>query len=262
MPRNLLFLSLILSCALPAAAQAPQGSFNAPGRYEIQSVASGQLLDVDTSDNQAVQQYSRTNRENQQWDIQPAGGGYFYIRSVGAGKVLSVAHGSRENGARVIVYRQHGSDDQLWQILNVAPAQFQILSKFGKALDVPDGSRDRGVRLQIWDSTQNDSQRFRLVLVNGVSNWAGWGGNASPPWTQQQPGPAGWDRRAAAHACRDEVARHIADLPLSEIAVDPVSSDAQGNFIVMWRTSRGSSGFCRVDPSNQILEFKVEETSP
>src|ERR1700674_4798952 len=79
---------LTLCGALPAAAQTPQGAFNAPGRYEIESVASNLVLDVKTSDNQTVQQYSRSHGVNQQWDIQAAGGGYFYIRSVATGKGL------------------------------------------------------------------------------------------------------------------------------------------------------------------------------
>ncbi len=263
MMRSLLFFSLICACVPPAAAQIPQQPFNAPGRYEIVSVTSGQLLDVSTSDNQTVQQYPRTDRENQQWDIQPARGGFFYIRSVGTGKVLSLSNGSSRNGTPVIVYRRQDGDAQLWQIVSVAPAQFQIVSKFGEVLDVPHGSQDRGTPIQIWSSTGNDNQRFRLVLVSANFNSANWGGDARSQWSPRRPdaGPAAWDRRQAARACRDEVGRHITDLPLSDIEVDPISTDAQGNVIVTWRTPRSASGFCRVNSSNQIVEFKVEEMS-
>lgn len=263
MARSLFFLSLMFSCVLPAAAQAPQAPFNAPGRYEIESVASGQVLDVSSSDNEKVQQYTRTDRENQQWDIQPAGGGYFYIRSVGTGKVLSLADGSSREGTHVIVYRQHGSDDQLWQIQSVAPAQFQIVSKYGKMLDVPNGSDERGTRLQIWDPRGNKNQRFRLVLVSLASPSTYPDGNPSASWAPQRPGPGSpdWSRTQGARACRTEVGHHIADLPASEISVDPVSRDEQGNLIVMWRTPRASSGYCRVTSSGEIVEFKVEEMS-
>jgi hypothetical protein len=264
MTRNLFFLLMAFSLALPVAAQTPQQSFNAPGRYEIQSVASGLLLDVSTSDNQTVQQFTRSDRENQQWDIQPAGNGYFYIRSVGAGKVLSLSNGSSADGTHVIVYQQQGGEGQYWQILNVAPAQFQIISRYGKALDVPNGSRDRGTPLQIWSSTGGQNQRFRLVLVSAAANSGGWGGNPSSPWASQQSGPQpeSGDRREASRACRMEVSRRIADLRPSDVTADPVSRDEQGNLLVMWQTSRGSSGFCKVDPSGRIVEFKVENMSP
>jgi hypothetical protein len=263
MARNLFFLSLFFSCVLTAAAQAPQAPFNAPGRYEIESVASGQVLDVSASDNQKVQEYTRTDRENQQWDIQPAGGGYFYIRSAGTGKVLSLADGSSRKGAQVIVYAQRGSDDQLWQIQSVAPAQFKIISKYGRMLDVPNGSDERGTRLQIWDPRDNKNQRFRLVLVSLASPSSYRDGNPSSSWAPQRPGPGSpdWRRTQGARACRTEVGRHIADLPASDISVDPVSRDEQGNLIVMWRTPRASSGYCRVTPSGEIVEFKVEEMS-
>ena len=262
MARKLFFLSSLLFCALPIAAQtAPQQPFNAPGRYEIESVVSGQVLDVSTSDNTKVQQYTRTDSANQQWDIQPAGEGYFYIRSVGTGKLLSLADGSSRKGTHVIVYRQHGGQDQLWQIVSVAPAQFKIISKFGRMLDVPDGSHDRGTHLQIWDPRNNQNQLFRLVLVSAAPSSAGWNGNPSASYAPQTRRPRSRNRRReqAARACRMEVSHHIADLPPSEIMVDPVSRDAQRNLIVMWRTPRGSSGFCTVTPSDQIVEFKVEQ---
>jgi hypothetical protein len=265
MVRKLFFLLAAFSFALPAAAQTPQQTFVAPGRYEIECVASGQVLDVSTSDNQQVQQYTRSDHENQQWDIQPAGGGYFHIRSVATGKVLSLSNGSSQDGTKVIVYQQQGGEGQLWQIVGVAPAQFQIISKYGKALDLPGGSNERGTHMQIWSSTGGRNQRFRLVLVGSFPNSAGWGANSSAPWASQpggSPDAESWRGTQAARACRAEANRRIADLPSSEITVDPVSRDERGNLIVMWKTSRGSSGYCRVDPSNRIVEFKVEDMSP
>lgn len=263
MARKLFFLSLFLFCAFPVAAQTPQQPFNAPGRYEIQSVVSGQVLDVSTSNNTKVQQYTRTDSANQQWDIQPAGGGYFYIRSVGTGKVLSLADGSGRKGAHVIVYRQHGGQDQLWRIVSVAPARFKIISKFGRMLDVPNGSHDRGTHLQIWDPRNNQNQLFRLVLVSAAPRQAARGGYPSASYAPEtrRPRSRNRSRMQASRACRIEVSHHIADLPPSEISVDPVSRDAQRNLIVMWRTPRGSSGFCTVTPSDQIVEFKVEQMS-
>jgi hypothetical protein len=264
MARNLFFLLVAFFFVLPAAAQTPQQSFVAPGRYEIECVASGQVLDVSTSDNQQVQQYTRSDRENQQWDIEPAGDGYFLIRSVATGKVLSLSNGSSRDGTKVIVYQQQGGEGQLWQIVGIGPAQFQIISKFGKALNLPNGSDDRGTRMQIWRSTGDRNQRFRLILVSSASNSAGWGQGASSPWAPQSGDSdrESWGRQQAAKACRAEATRRIADLRPSEITVDPVSRDERGNLLVMWNTSRGSSGYCRVDPSGRIVEFKVEDMSP
>ena len=254
MARCIVFVGL---CALPAAAQISQGSFNAPGRYEIEAVASNLVLDL-KSDNQTVQQYSRSNGANQQWDIQPTGGGYYYIRSVATGKVLSLEEGSNRDGTHVIVSAQRGSDDQFWQISSAGPAEFQIVSKFSKMLDVPKGSHETGERLQIWSPAGNDHQRFRFILVSAVTS-----GGASSVATlgQSVQHDAPWDSQEAARACKNEVARHIADLPLSDISVDPIAGDVQERNIVIWLTARGSSGYCRLDRSNRIVDFKVEEMS-
>ncbi len=254
MVRHAFSLALVLCCALSVAAQAPQGTFNAPGRYEIESVVSGLVLDVSSSNRQTVQQYARNGQTNQQWDIQSADGGYFYIRSADTGKALSLAEGSSRDGNHVIVYGQSGSGEQ-WQIVSAGPAQFQIVSKSGKALDVPNGSREAGTRLQIWSAGGGSNQKFRLVLVSAAPNW-GTPGEA----TAAQPPPA-WDNLEAARACKDEVARRIADLPMSDISVDPISVDMQGNYITIWRTVRGSSGYCRVNRLNRVVQFKVEEMS-
>lgn len=265
MKRSLLFLPFIALCILPAAAQTPQQRFNAPGRYEIQSVVSGQLVGVNTSDNTKVQQNTRTDRENQQWDIRRAGGGYFYIRSVGTGKLLSLAGNRNREGAHVVVYPRNGREDQLWRIVTVAPAEFKIISKFGRMLDVPDGSQDRGKHLQIWDPRHNENQLFRFVLVSSASRPAYGSMTPSAPWTPQEQEPRGGSpgrpRSREARACRAEVSRHIVDLRPSEIAVEPVSRDRNGNWVVMWHTPRASSGFCRVTPSGRVLEFKVEQMS-
>jgi ricin-type beta-trefoil lectin protein len=247
---------LVGLCALPAAAQIPQGPFNAPGRYEIESVTSDLVLDL-KSDNQTVQQYSRSNGANQQWDIQSAVGGYFYIRSVATGKVLSLQEGSNRDGTHIIVAAQRGSDDQLWQISSAGPAEFQVVSKFSKMLDVPKGSREAGERLQIWSPAGNDHQKFRLILVSAGTS-AGASSGAALEHSVQHDAP--WDSQEAARACKNEVARHIADLPLSDISVDPIAGNAQDS-IVIWLTARGSSGYCRLDRLNRIADFKVEEMS-
>jgi hypothetical protein len=263
MKRSVLFLSLIPFCILPVAAQAPRQPFNAPGRYEIQSVVSGQLLEVNASDNTKVQQNTRTDRLNQQWDIRPAGGGYFYIRSAGTGKLFSLAGDRNREGAHVVVYPRNGREDQLWRIVSVAPAEFKIISKYGRMLDVPDGSHDRGKHLQIWDPRHNQNQLFRLVLVSSASRSNYRAMNPSAPWAprEQEPrrGSPGWRHERDARACRAEVSRHIEDLPASQIAVEPVSRDERGNLIVMWHTPRASSGFCKVTRSGKIVEFKVEQ---
>jgi hypothetical protein len=146
----------------------------------------------------------------------------------------------------------------LWQISSAGPAEFQIVSKFNKMLDVPNGSHETGEHMQIWSPKGNVHQKFRLILVSASTSG---GVTSEVALAHSVQRDAASDTQEAARACKNEVARHIADLPLSDISVDPISSTTEEHNIVLWRTPRGSSGYCRVDRSNRIVEFKVEEMS-
>ncbi len=247
---------LLLGSLLTAAQVPPNGQFNGPGRYEIESVESGLVLDVATEDHESIQQYPRRGRLNQAWDIQPEGNGLFRIQSADSGGTLSPSGGSGRAGSRAVVSRQRGGEDQLWQIVSPAQGEFQIISKSGLALDVPHKSHEKGERLQFWTRSSDANQRFRLIFIGATQSPGPDSSSLSPP------APAGsFAMEEAAGACKSEVHRHIADLPFSDIFVDPVSTDAQGASIVIWKTTRSSSGYCRVDRANRVIQFKIEELS-
>ncbi|HXX99361.1 MAG TPA: RICIN domain-containing protein [Candidatus Limnocylindrales bacterium] len=247
---------LILLGSLGANAQMPPtGLFNGPGRYEIESVESGQLLDV-SEDQETVRQYPRRGSLNQQWDIQPVGNGYFTLQLAEQGKLLSLARGGTREGTHVVVSPRRDTEDQLWQVVSVAPGEFQIISRFGSALDIPHKSHDKGEHLQVWTRTGSENQRFRLIFINAAPSWGGGGSSGFPP-SQRRP----MDSDDAPQACRTEVNRRILDLRMSDIFVESVSTDAEGNTIVMWKTPRGSSGYCRVDRRGRVAQFKVQEMS-
>src|SRR3977135_3649672 len=68
-----------------------QGGFGGPGRYEITSIKSGLIIDLDRNDQITVIQYPSRGTDNQTWDIRPAGGGYFYLRNMMNGSALEAS---------------------------------------------------------------------------------------------------------------------------------------------------------------------------
>jgi hypothetical protein len=54
---------------------------------------------------------------NQQFRIEPLGGGQFVLRSVHSNRVLDVAGGSTDNGAPIHQWDWHGGNNQRWQIV-------------------------------------------------------------------------------------------------------------------------------------------------
>lgn len=53
------------------------------------------------------------------WKLEPTGDGYYYIVVQHSGKVLDVADGNTEDGAKIIQWSETGSDNQKWKLENV-----------------------------------------------------------------------------------------------------------------------------------------------
>jgi hypothetical protein len=162
---------LIVATGLVAASAvawpaAPQNVYSGPGRYEIENVASGKVLDLNRQDQRTVIQWPRTHAPSQQWDIVDAGNGYVFIKSAVTGLVIDIDGGRARDGARVITSQPSGSDSQLWNVEGKG-GERRFTSRLRIALDLPNGSHDDGVEYQVWNEEGKDSQRFRFVLVSG-----------------------------------------------------------------------------------------------
>jgi hypothetical protein len=133
-----------------------------PGRYQIEIVATGKVLDLRAEDKKSVQQWANGGGRNQQWEFEDAGDGYFYIRSVENGKVLDMGDGRARDGAALIVTDKRDNDNQKWKITDNGGGQYLIVSKSGKSVESPAGKREDGVKLQVWGPHGLENQRFRL----------------------------------------------------------------------------------------------------
>jgi hypothetical protein len=143
--------------------------FTGPGRYRIDSVASGKSLDVKAEDKPTVQQWAGSGAPNQQWDIEDARDGYFYLRSVETNKVLDFAENRVRDGIALIVADQRDSDNQKWKIADTGNNQFTLVSKSGKAADIPANERTRdGARLQTQGLHGLENQRFRFFRLGDL----------------------------------------------------------------------------------------------
>ncbi len=134
-----------------------------PGRYTIEFVASGRVLDLRTQDGSTVQQWSGSfllAKKNQLWDIEDARNGYFYIRSAENGKALTALGTS--NGSGVEAQTFGNRREQQWRVKVLDSGEVIFLSRLGSALDLPDGNRDNGVKPHLWQEHGRENQRFRL----------------------------------------------------------------------------------------------------
>ncbi len=172
-----LALIAVSAFAIPwAQAQAPSG-YSGPGRYQIENVASGKVLDVDLRDGRTLRQWAAAygsdqlnppnNVRNQQWDIEDAGFGFVHIKSAQTGMNLDVQQPNVRAAVPVILSRPGKDQTQLWRIEDVGQGQVKITSRIGKSLDLPDGSHNNGTHFQVFPPNPGDNQKFLLFRVDG-----------------------------------------------------------------------------------------------
>jgi len=172
-----LALIAVSAFALPLArAQSPSG-YSGPGRYQIENVASGKVLDVDLRDGRTVRQWAAAyggnqpnppnNARNQQWDIEDAGFGFVRIKSAQTGMNLDVQQPNIREAVPVILSRPGKDETQLWRIDDVGQGEVKITSRIGKSMDLPDGSHSNGTHFQVFPPNSGNNQKFLLFRIDG-----------------------------------------------------------------------------------------------
>lgn len=184
----------------PAPTIDPNAVFNGPARYTIQIVSSGKALDLDGRDGESLIQFPPHGQRNQQWDIEDAGGGYYFIRSTENGKALEVMAQRLRDGTPVLVRNFNRSEQQKWRIEPKGNGEFTIISRLGKALDLPGSSNEDNVKMYVWSEHGEPNQRFRFTRVTQSETQArvparGQGTSVPPRESPYTPGSLRWRGR-------------------------------------------------------------------
>lgn len=164
-----------------------QGGFNGPGRYEIANVQNRLVLDLDRNDRRTVIQFDARRTDNQIWQIEDAGGGFYFIRNAMNGYALE-AIGDR-NSTPIEGNPFHGGATQQWRIGPSRRGSAKIFASNGKSLDIPDGTNRPGVRVQIYNQNDDPNQDFFFRRANGgLTRWQD-GDRRRPPVVVAPPPP-------------------------------------------------------------------------
>ena len=139
------------------------------GYYEIVSRNSGKCLDVYGASMDAVAsviQWVCHGGENQQWRLEPAGGGVYRIVARHSGLVLDVYGALVDNVTPIIQYPSHGGDNQLWTMEPASEGHVVFVARHsGKALDVEGASLDDGARVIQYTGHGGTNQQWLLRAV-------------------------------------------------------------------------------------------------
>ncbi len=151
--------------------------------YTIKATHANKVLDVAGGgkvNGTNVQQYESNGTIAQQWLLEDAGNGYFYVVSKCNGLYLEVANGQAKDGANIQVYEGKQSKAQKFKFMktqDLIPIElpegdgiYTISTALdnNKVLDVDCGSKENGANIQLWTNQNVKQEQFQLKY-NGQS---------------------------------------------------------------------------------------------
>jgi uncharacterized repeat protein (TIGR03803 family) len=134
--------------------------------FEIVSRSSSLCLDVtgaSITPAAPVIQWSCHGGANQQFRLEPAGGGAFRIMARHSGQALDVSGGTVDDLAAIIQYTGHGGANQLWTLEPSVDGYVRIIARHsGKAMDVEGASTIDGTSVIQFSSHGGANQQWLL----------------------------------------------------------------------------------------------------
>ena len=141
-------------------------NINFAGKFEIQSVSSGQALDVSggsTANNAPVIQYPYGGGSNQLWNFIPTSGGYYQIKNANSGLDLNVAGVSTANGAKIVQWQFGNQGNDQWFPARQSDGSYMFYNRnSGSLLDNPGGTI-QGFQFDQWGANGGTNQRFNVI---------------------------------------------------------------------------------------------------
>ncbi|MFB9609129.1 non-reducing end alpha-L-arabinofuranosidase family hydrolase [Kutzneria kofuensis] len=154
--------------------------------YVLVNRNSGKAMDVagaSTADGAAVQQWSRHDGTNQQWQFVDSGGGYYRLKSKNSGKVLDVDNWSTADGGKVQQWTDLNGTNQQFQLADSDGGYVRLINRnSGKAVEVTGLSTADGAAVAQYSDWNGSNQQWQLVRV----------GDTTPPGTCSLPSTYHW----------------------------------------------------------------------
>jgi hypothetical protein len=173
-------LALLAGFLLVTGPQAQAATVDPNAWYVLVNRNSGKAMDVSgvsTADGAAVQQWTRHDGDNQQWQFVDSGGGFFRVRARHSSKVLDVPNSSTTEGAALQQWTDHDGTNQQFRLADSAGGFVRLINRnSGKAATVAGSSTADGARIVQSTDADAASQQWQLVVVSG-------GGSGSLPST-------------------------------------------------------------------------------
>ncbi|MBO3733706.1 RICIN domain-containing protein [Glycomyces sp. NEAU-S30] len=157
--------------------------------YVLVNRTSGKALDVSgasTADGALLQQWTRTNGNNQQFQFVDAGGGYYRIRARHSGKMLDVSGWSTADGAAIHQWTDHGGANQQFRLADSDGGYVRLINRnSNKVVEVQNAATNDGAAVVQFSDWGGANQQWQLVRVDGGG--AACGLPSTYRWTSTGP---------------------------------------------------------------------------
>lgn len=138
------------------------------GRYQICSALDNSsvisISGASTDDEANVLLYANERHDNQYFDFEYLGDGYYKITAKHSGKVLDVYWEKMEAGANVQQYYWNNGDNQQWVVKDAGDGYFYIISKSNSLyMDVYGGVASNDVNIDTYTGHGGTSEKWKLI---------------------------------------------------------------------------------------------------
>ena len=138
------------------------------GRYQICSALDNSsvisISGASTDDEANVLLYANERHDNQYFDFEYLGNGYYKITAKHSGKVLDVYWEKMEAGANVQQYYWNNGDNQQWVVKDAGDGYFYIISKSNSLyMDVYGGVASNNVNIDTYTGHGGTSEKWKLI---------------------------------------------------------------------------------------------------
>jgi hypothetical protein len=188
-----LFAGLLAGTGAPAQAAA----VDTASWYVLVNRNSGKALDVSaasTNNGAPLQQWTRHNGDNQQFQFIDSGGGYYRLRARHSGKALDVAGYSTADSAAVQQWSDIYGSNQQFRLADAANGDVRLINRnSGKVVEVQNASTADGARVVQYSDLGRANQQWQLVRVGAIGSlpssfqWSSSGVLAGPKPDSQHP---------------------------------------------------------------------------
>ncbi|WP_190120926.1 RICIN domain-containing protein [Streptomyces inusitatus] len=130
----------------------------------------GQVADVagaSGDDGAEVVQWALNGQENQRWEPEATGSGYYRFKAEHSGKCLNVRESSHEDGARIIQWPCGTDDNEQWKFVPKGIGYQLVVKSSGKCLNVEGGVGQGRNLIQYTCSADGETNDVWLPVLAG-----------------------------------------------------------------------------------------------